>query len=251
MGILFLYILLSTLEKILSQRIIIFYFFLAFMNVYAGLCFFLNCFGHGDGYTYFFILCSLILRNPFLLTLSLQLSFWCDERSVISVLGVVFFQYFYYQLKSKPVIYLSSIVFVNLLIYVGLRLSLTNTFHLQSTDVEGASIGRFTEMAKYISSWWENRLYVGLEGFIVLIMVTFIIQRREKQYLFLLLSCLYWLPILLITLLVADTVRTISFSFPFFLIALCYLKDRVIISQLKILCLIIAIINIIIPIIFP
>ncbi len=247
----FIFLLINILEKILNDKILIFYTLLAFLNVYTGTCFFLNCFGHGDGYTFFFILCSLLLRNPILLSLSLQLSFWSDERSIITILGVFLFQYFYYNLKTQSLIRLIIVISINILVYVSLRLYLSNHFHLQAADVENSTSERFIEIAKSISTWWGSRIYLGIEGFILPLIIVFAILYIKKKVLYIYMSLIYWLPILLVTLLVADTVRTISFTFVFWLISLFILKETVNYRQLKVLFLIISFINILIPIIFP
>jgi hypothetical protein len=251
LGCVFLYLLLSILEKILVDKLLVFYFFLAFINVYAGACFFLNCFGHGDGYTYFFILCSLLLRNPFILSIFLQLSFWADERSLITILGVYLFQKMYYQLASKRANKLLILISINAVLYLGIRLYLSQHFHLQAADVEQSSVGRFLEIAKSISNWWGARSYLGLEGFILLLIVLFLIQYHDKQRWFIIISTLYWLPILLVTFLVADTVRTLSFTFVFWLVSLFILKEKVSFVQLKCLFILIAFMNLLIPVIFP
>ncbi len=251
LGLCFLYLLLNILNKILSDKILIFYTFIAFVNVYAGSCFFINCFGHGDGYTYFFIILSLLFRNPILQSTALQLSFWCDERSIIVVLGVLLFQYLYYQLSSKNTLILFGLIALNVVIYGILRIYLTTTFHLQSADVENSSIERFTGIAKYISTWWGNRMYVGLEGFTLILLVTFLILCKEKKRQFIGIWLIYWIPIILITVLVADTVRTISFTFVFWLVCINFLKEKVSSTQLKYLFFIVAFINVLIPIIFP
>jgi hypothetical protein len=251
LGLIFLYLLLGILEKILIDKLLVFYFFLAFVNVYAGACFFLNCFGHGDGYTYFFILCSILLRNPLLFSLFVQLSFWSDERSLITVLGVYFFQKMYFQLANKKANLLLLTIGINALLYLGMRFYLSHHFHLQSADVEQSSVKRFLEIAKSISDWWGARSYVALEGFSLLLIVLFSIQYCDKQRWFIVISIIYWLPILLVSFLVADTVRTLSFTFVFWLISLFILKEKVSHVQLKCLIIIIAFMNLLIPVIFP
>ncbi len=251
LGIGFIYLLICIFSKMLIDKILTFYSTLAFLNVYTGSCFFLNCFGHGDGYTFFFMICSLLLTNPLLLSLSIQLSFWSDERSVITVLGVLIFHYFYRRLNTSSSVKLLIIIFINVLTYVGLRLYLTNVYHLQAADVENSTTNRFLEIAQSISTWWGARIYLGFEGFLASTLIIFVILFVQKKYLYFYVSLFYWIPILVVTLLVADTVRTISFTFVFWLVSLFYLKEIIHYKQLKFLIIIIAFTNLLIPIIFP
>jgi hypothetical protein len=251
LGIVFLLLLLNILYELLGDKLQTFYAYISFINIYTGSCFFLNCFGHGDGYTYFFMLCCLVVRSPILLFLAVQLSFWCDERSIVVVLGILFFHYFYYQLNNKQTTQLLILIMFNILLYGIVRYYLSKTYHLQAADVEGSTISRFLEIAKSISTWWGSRIYVGLKGFTLLLLVTFGVLFYEKKYNYLILSLIYWIPIILITLLVADTVRTISFTFVFWLVSLYFLRQRVSPLQLKLTLFIIGFINILIPTVFP
>jgi hypothetical protein len=251
LGIVFLFLLLNILYELLRDKLQTFYAYISFINVYTGSCFFLNCFGHGDGYTYFFMVCCLILRSPILLCLAIQLSFWCDERSIIVVFGILFFRYFYYQLNTQQTIQLLILITLNIILYGIVRYYLSKTYHLHAADVESATINRFLTLAKGISTWWGSRIYVGLKGFSLLLLITFGILFYEKKYTYLILCLIYWIPIILLTLLVADTVRTISFTFVFWLVSLYFLRQRVNPLQLKLTLFIIGFINILIPTVFP
>lgn len=251
LGIVFLYLLLNILEKILVNRLLVFYFFLAFINVYSGACFFLNCFGHGDGYTYFFILCAILLRNPVFFSLFIQLSFWSDERSLITVFGIYLFQKMYFQLTTQKANILLLVIGINALLYLGLRMYLSQHFHLQAADVEQSSVKRFLEIAQSISDWWGARSFMAFEGFILLLILFFSIQICDKQRYASVLYIIYWLPIILVSFLVADTVRTFSFTFVFWLFSLFALKEKVNNIQLKYLLMLIALINMCNPVIFP
>lgn len=255
LGFVFSHLILGIFSKIFDEKILIFYTFLAFLNVYAGSCFFLNCFGHGDGYTFFFILCALLTRNPLLLTVFLQMAFWCDERSVVTSIGIWGFQYVYtnHLQTNKPTnlqITLLVIIF-NILLYIFTRIYLSSTFHLVSEDVETVTWSRYYSFIYMTSLWYGKRSYVGFEGFSLLTSLTFIIFYVDKKYTKIILSLAYWLPILIISFLVGDTVRTISFTFVFWLISLIVIKERIEQSQMKALLIVVAFINLLIPVIFP
>ena len=251
LGLGFLFILLNILARILDDKLLTFYLFFAFVNVYVGSCFFFNCFGHGDGYTFFFMICALIVRTPLLISLFCQLAFWGDERSVVMAVGLWLFHHFYEQLNKKDSIKVLLLVAGNVLVYLGVRVYLSRTYHLASEDVENFSFDRYIYFIKYTSLWYGKRSSVSVEGFALIIMMVFIILHRDKQYLKLLLALGSWLPIVAISFLVGDTVRTLSFTFVFWLIALIIIKERVNPVQLKALILVVAFINLLIPVSFP
>jgi hypothetical protein len=247
----FLYLLINILNKILDDKILVCYLFLSFLNVYTGSSFFLNCFGHGDGYTFFFILCALLVRNPLIFSFFLQMAFWCDERSVITSLGIWGFQYVYYQFKKKESILTISLIITNVLIYIAIRTYLSSNFHLVSEDVETSTWARYYSFIYTTSLWYGKRSYVGLEGFSLFTFLALAIFYIDKKYTKILLSIAYWLPILAISFLVGDTVRTLSFTFVFWLISLIVIKDRIERTQMKALLIVVAFINLMIPVIFP
>ncbi len=250
-GIAFLYLLIHILSKILDDKLLVLYLFFAFVNVYAGSCFFFNCFGHGDGYTFFFMLCVLMVRSPVLITLFCQLAFWCDERSVVTAIALWFFHHFYYQLNRKESLKVFLVIVSNILVYLLARAYLSTKYHLASEDVENFSFDRYIYFIKFTSLWYGKRTAVSVEGFALLIPMVFIILYKDRQYLRLFLAFLSWLPIVGISFLVGDTVRTLSFGFVFWLIAFIIIKDRINRLQLKALLLIVAFVNLLIPVSFP
>ncbi|MBA4851482.1 hypothetical protein [Emticicia sp. BO119] len=251
LGVGFLYLLVNLLAKIFDDKLLTFYLFFAFVNVYVGSCFFFNCFGHGDGYTFFFMLCALIIRQPMIMTLFCQLAFWCDERSVLMAIGLWLFHHCYYHLRKKDSIKALALVATNVLLYLVIRVYLSNTYHLASEDVEHFSLDRYIYFIKFTSLWYGKRSSVSVEGFALVIMMVFIILYRDKQYLKILLALGSWLPMVAVSFLVGDTVRTLSFTFIFWLISLIIIKERINSVQLKALVIVIAFINLLIPVSFP
>ncbi|RYU93958.1 hypothetical protein [Emticicia agri] len=251
LGGVFLYILIKILSRILDDKLLTFYLFFAFVNVYVGSCFFFNCFGHGDGYTFFFMLCALIVRVPLLMTLFCQLAFWCDERSVVMAVALWWFHHLYYQLGKKDSSKVLLLVAGNVLLYLGVRVYLSRAYHLASEDVENFSFDRYLYFIKFTSLWYGKRSSVSLEGFTLVIMMVLIILYRDRQYLRILLALGSWLPIVAISFLVGDTVRTLSFTFVFWMIALMIIKERINSVQLKVLIIVIAFVNLLIPVSFP
>lgn len=251
LGFFTLYLLSTIISQILGDRILTFYSIFALVNVYVGSGFFFNCFGHGDTYTFFFLSAALLCRNPIYLTAIIQLAFWCDERSVVTIGGIWIFQYLYFRLNRKASIKLLWVIATNVLIYILVRLYLATTYHLVSEDVETLAIERYWYFIKYISLWYGKRSYMGVEGYSLLLLITFMILFYEKKYYQTVVSVVYWLPILMISFLVGDTVRTLSFTFVFWIAALLFLKERLRQNQLKTLLLVIAFINFLIPTSFP
>jgi hypothetical protein len=137
------------------------------------------------------------------------------------------------------------------LLYLTVRVYLSKTYHLASEDVENFSFDRYIYFIKFTSLWYGKRTSVSVEGFALVIMMAFIILHRDRQYLRILLALGSWLPIVGISFLVGDTVRTLSFTFVFWLIALIIIKERVNSVQLKALVLVIAFVNLLIPVSFP
>jgi hypothetical protein len=145
---------------------------------------------------------------------------------------------------------LLAIVF-NILLYIAIRAYLSTNFHLVAEDVESSTWSRYYSFIYRTSLWYGKRSYVAIEGFSLLIIFAFFVFMRDKKYKEIVLSFAYWLPILAISFLVGDTVRTLSFTFVFWLIALIVVKERVEKTEMKVLAIIIAFINILIPVIFP
>ena len=251
LGGIFLYLLINILSRITENKLITFYLFFAFVNVYAGACFFLNCFGHGDGYTFFFLIGALVVRSPIFISIFCQLAFWCDERSVIVSLSIWVFHLLYYQLNRSNSVKVLVVVFFNVILYGVVRVYLSRTFHLVAEDVENFKIEKYLYFIKHTSLWYGKRTSVAVEGFSLIIFLAFIISFRLKDYKRIGLFILCFLPIIAITFLVDDTVRTLSFSFIFWLIALMSIKEHVSEAQFKVLILIVAFINILIPVTFP
>lgn len=249
--IVFLYLLIHILSKIQDDKLLVLYLLFAFVNVYAGSCFFFNCFGHGDSYTFFFMLCVLMVMSPVLITLFCQLAFWCDEGSVVTAIALWFFHHFYYQLNRKESLKVFLVVVSNILVYFLARAYLSTKYHLASEDVENFSFDRYIYFIKFTSLWYGKRSAVSVEGFALLIPMVYIILCKDRQYLRLSLALLSWLPIVFISFLGGDTVRTLSFGFVFWLTAFIIIKDRINRLQLKALLLIVAFVNLLIPVSFP
>lgn len=251
LGIATLYLLVHILYKVFGDKVLAFYTTFAFVNVYMGSSFFLNCFGHGDAYTFFFIICALLMRQQIFLSVFLQLAFWCDERSIITVAGILIFQYLYFKLSKKDLVSTSILILLNVVSYMLIRVYLSNNYNLVAEDVETFTFEKYFYFIKFVSLWYGKRSYLGLEGFSLLVLITFIIMYHDKQYLKIAFSIFYWLPIVIVSFLVGDTVRTLSFTFIFWMSALIFLKERLNQNQLKILILFISFINFLIPTSFP
>lgn len=251
LGLMSLYLLIDTFYKIFEDKLLSFYTTFAFVNVYMGSSFFLNCFGHGDAYTFFFIICAILLRQSILFSICLQLAFWCDERSIITVGGILIFQYMYYKLAKKELVRASILILLNIVGYLSIRVYLSKNYHLVAEDVETFTFEKYFYFIKFVSLWYGKRSYLGLEGFSLLVLITFIILYHDKQHLKIAFSMFYLVPIVLISFLVGDTVRTLSFTFVFWMAALIFLKQRLRQNQLKVLILVITFINFLIPTSFP
>ncbi len=250
-GLVTLYLITGVFYEIFQDKTLTFYAIFAFVNVYVGSGFFFNCFGHADAYTFFFITTALLIRNPLLLSIIVQLAFWCDERSVVTVFGIGIFHYLYFGLSRKKALNVFLLLGLNVLLYIILRLYLSSKYHLVSEDVETLELDRYWYFIKYISLWYGKRTYMGVEGFSLILLLVFWIFIFERDYRSLGISIFYWLPILTISFLVGDTVRTLSFTFVFWISAFIFLKERINRNQLKALLLIVAFINFLIPTSFP
>lgn len=251
LGLITLYQLISVFFVIFEDKLLSFYLIFSFVNVYVGSCFVINCFGHGDAYTFFFILSALLTRNRFLFSVFVQMAFWCDERSVITALGFWFFQHLYFKLAKKDSINTLFLIATNIAVYIIIRIFLATNFHLVAEDVETLSFDRNIYFVKFISLWYGKRSYLGVEGFSLVILLTFILLYTEKQYMNLVIAVIYWIPIIVVSFLVGDTVRTLSFTFVFWIIGFILLKERLGVKQLKILILVVTFINFLIPTSFP
>ncbi|MFN8346072.1 MAG: hypothetical protein U0X91_13785 [Spirosomataceae bacterium] len=254
-GLVFLWITVNIVNGILQNRILTFYFMTGFTAIYAGANFYLNYLGHVDIFPFCFMALAFYFRNPLLVLLFSQLSFWCDERAIInsSFIGLWLLLPFIDKWQSEKKLNW-KLISPNLLVLIGsgvlylvVRKWLEITFHLKIGHDNSLSVKSFI----WSLTIFGDKVTRGLESMWLIIGAALIILWQSKQgwKLFLFAGALG--VTVFITLLVADGTRALSFGFIAFFIALKVLHNAVPSKQLKYLLIISALVALMLPISFP
>ncbi|RDB06119.1 hypothetical protein DVG78_09795 [Runella aurantiaca] len=254
-GLVFLWTVVNIVNRILNDRVLTFYFLTGFTAIYAGANFYINYLGHVDVFPFCFMAFALYYRNPLLILLFSQLSFWCDERAIInsSFIGLWFLIPFVDQLQTtgkwnwKLISPTILILIFSGVLYLALRKWLELSFNLKIGHDNALSVKSFF----WSLSIFGDKVTRGLEGMWLIIGAACLIlwQARQLWKLFLFAGALS--VTLLIALLVADGTRALSFGFIAFFIALKILHESIPSKQLKYLLIVSALVSLMLPISFP
>jgi len=202
-----------------------------------------------DGFSYFFLLMAMFNRNVFVIFLFSTLAAWNDERAFIGLSIVLLFHQFQYfenriprNVTIRNVLYIDKgaiSVAIAVLLYIVVRLILTNQFHMH-TPTDGANLSVLFNRTYYFI---PIGLLTFFEGFWVLLFLFFFLLLKSKDYLrFSLVST----PLLVLTVVsfsVTDITRSGSFSVPIIFVILVYLQNRLIeadIRKILLLCLLVS-----------
>ncbi len=254
-GMVFLWIVINIVNGILKDRILTFYFLTGFTAIYAGANFYINYLGHVDAFPFCFMALAFYFRNPLLVLLFSQLSFWCDERAIInsSFIGLWFLIPFIdkYQTERKLNWKLISptilVLMVSGILYLAVRKWIELSFHLKIGHDNSLSIKSLV----WSLSIFGDKVTRGLEGMWLIIGAACLILWQSKQFIKLLLFAGALGITLFITLLVADGTRALSFGFIAFFISLKILHESILSKQLKYLLIVSALVSLMFPISFP
>ncbi|WP_191908834.1 hypothetical protein [Larkinella humicola] len=255
LGLVFLWAVTGIVYKILQDKVLTFYFLTGFTAIYAGIAFFINYFGHGDGYVFCFMALAVYFRNPLLVILFTQLAFWCDERALInsSYIGLWYalpvlktvVQTRKFDIRQIPVPLVALVVSV--VIYGSIRKWLELTY--------GMKIGHDASWSARTLAWSMSyvgdKMARGLEGMWLILLVAFWALAVRRQWLELVLLGGAWLLTMVVAVLVADGTRSLSFGFMAFFFALAILNRYLTRSQLRVVLLSSAVISLMYSISFP
>lgn len=255
LGLIFVWAVAGIAQKILQDKVLTFYFLTGFTGIYAGVAFFINYFGHCDGYVFCFMALALYFRNPLLVIVFTQLAFWCDERALInsSYIGLWYalpilktvLETRKFDIRQIPAPLVALVISV--LIYGGLRKWLEVTY--------GMKIGHDASWSARTLAWSMSyvgdKMARGLEGMWLILLVAFWALAVRRQWLELVLLGGAWLLTMVVAVLVADGTRSLSFGFMAFFFALAILHRYLTRNQLRFVLLSGAVISLMYSINFP
>ena len=251
----FLWLVAGFVFDILKNKTLTFYFLTGFTAIYTGACFFINYFGHGDVFPFCFLLLALLVKQPVLMFLCLQLAFWCDERALInaSFIGLWLVWPLIEKIRTEKKIALQQIpvsvyvLIMSAVVYLILRKWLETALHLSIGHDAALSVSSFF----WSISTFGDKITRGYEGLWLVIIGATVILFLAKKWGQFTLFLGAWLLNVFITTLVADGTRALSFGFIGLLLALQVLKDYIPNHQLKYLLIVSALISLMLPISFP
>lgn len=253
-GLLFANLLLKYLTDLFQDKFSAFLALLAFENIYVGGSFFVNVYGHIDGFTYLFLFLTLLFfKRLILLTLFLQLSFWSDERSLFAVIPVFLIHYVRESRDFKKLIpqiielVLNYLVYFVLYIFIGFKNKIGPFYSPQS-----ANFHNYLDNISHQILWIGGRLFDALESFwIILLLGGYYVVFTSKNWIEKCLFLGYLGAVLGIDLLVADTIRATSFAFILLIYCFYILKEHITFNFIKELLYVVALISILKPFLFP
>ncbi len=243
----FLYLLARETERLTHSRSVALYLTLAVMGLYIGGAFpfdFITC---GDAFAYFFLLLAAVSRNHIVLMVSLFLAYWIDERSLINSAYILIYRCLIVA-QNEPVLgrqnwLTGGAILTSWVAYLGLRFWLGHVYNVETpTSSAGfsfvATLPVFSHLLKLVRSYellWALVL-VGLWG---------LWQQRQTL---LLISTLAALGIsMLVSIMVADTSRSMGYGLVLFLIVLTPALAQLRLSRLQNLLLVTALFCIFFP----
>ena len=251
MGFVYVALLIGTVKQIVKDRLSVVYFCLGFCGLYAGMAYYADMRGYHDAWGFFFLLAALYFRNPVWVALAVFLGCWVDERVVFNMCFVFFFHAYYTDAPAKKILQIpftkATFAIINgIILYLIIRFSLQFAYDIPTPTGQPTLFHHVRFGLKDIGL----RMWGGMEGFwlLILLMITGFIVQKEKLKLLLMgssaLLCCF------VVFMQADYVRTFSFSFPLFFVALSTLKNEFSTSQLRYLLLGIATLTLIYPMYF-
>ncbi|MBO0939785.1 hypothetical protein J2I47_24785 [Fibrella sp. HMF5335] len=216
----FLYLLARETEQLTHSRSVALYLTLSVMGLYIGGAFpfdFIIC---GDAFAYFFLLVAAVNRNRFILLISLFLAYWVDERSLINSVYVLIYRCLVVAddqpLFGRQNVLTALTLLSSWVLYLSLRFGLGYLYHVE-TPTSSAGIAfvttlpLLTHLLKLVRSYellWAL-VAVGLWGL------------WQQRQILLLVSTLAALTVsMAVSIMVADTSRSMGYGLVLFLIVL-------------------------------
>jgi hypothetical protein len=242
-GLFFFYALIRFLNKIFEDKITTFYAVVAIATIYPGMSFFIDFSGYGDFFSYFFLFLAIYFRNPLLIFAFSQMAFWNDERAFVSGAFVFLWWWLVPQWQAeKPLNFkvnkqLLIIIFSWIFYWIVRKFILVDMLGMHDTyDSSEFKPNLFGNLQVF-----GFKIGWGLEGCWLLVLFTLMILLKNKDYLrtIFLYGTLFVIVILSLT--IYDTTRSVSFAYMILFPCAVILKQNLNKTNLKNILLIIAI----------
>jgi len=223
--ILFYYLLICVLNKLLTDKIKAFLFALPICFVIAGHVYISDYRGIFDTLALDFLLIAILFRDKIYVIVLLLLAYFTDERALIASPAIFLINIFtansYENIKStiKSLLYSSNIyLLVSWILYLLIRFSLFLAFGLSTGT---GDIGLFiVQINKTFFTF-----YIGLEGFIIPFFLTGFFLLKKRIYTFFILTVFSFLLIFYAAQSVIDITRSMSYLI-LFIILITLLIDK-------------------------
>ncbi len=227
-GIIFIFLILKTFFKIIEDKYLSILLTISCAFVGFGKASTLDPSQIFDGLSLMLVLCSFLVKNPFLIIFCLLAGFFNDERTIISAF---FFTLFYFQFNSQLKINnrYPLLAFVGLILFIACRAYMQLILNIDA-PLDGVGFTTFFSQINSISISY----FIFLEGFwiIVLYSVYLAWNTNKKNPLFLLMIASFLIGSLS-SFLVFDHGRSLNYSFPIIFFGLSYIKAILNYKKLK------------------
>lgn len=228
--------------KISADKIITGFFVLAVANIFVSVWTFADVHGYGDGFAYFFLLTAMLNRNVFVIFISLQISFFTDERAVVAG-GYLLLWWIVLHVYEKNDFSLSAMIKAGILspgafvwiawaIYFGVRNFVIATYfpnHSYST------IGRPLLFADAHRNGLGSSIWAAFEGTWLVMASAMLLLFLTKRY-WLITALFIGFAVLVATgIYVHDIDRALSYGFPFILAAFVILYKTASLASVRLI----------------
>ena len=181
-----------------------------------------------DGLSLMLVLCSFLLKNPFLIIICLLAGFFNDERTIISAF---LFTLYYFQFNNQLKINnkYPFLAFVGLILFIISRAYMQLKLNMDA-PIDGVGLTTFLSQINSISIGY----FMFLEGFWIIVLLSVYLgwDTNKKNPLFLLTIASFLIGSLS-SFLVFDHGRSLIYSFPIIFFGLSYIKPLVDYQKLK------------------
>lgn len=249
LGLVFLYLLLNFLERLLENRLSVFYAFLGIVTTYVGTSFFIDIASYGDFFGYFCLFLAIYHRNPLLIFAFLSLAFWGDERAGVGSGMVFLWWWFVPQWQENKPFKIQVNTQMLAVIAAWAAYGAVRKFYLvdQLGMHDTYKPGEFQEM--FGGSWpvWGFKFVWIFEGWWLIILFAFLCLSVAKDWLRLLAVLGALLAMLVLSLTTYDSTRSGSYGYIVLFLSLVIAQKYLTEKQLKIALFLVALIGFLHP----
>jgi hypothetical protein len=244
LGVLFLFLLLGFLEKLMNDRIEAFFAFIGIMGLYVGSSFFIDNASYFDFFSFFFLFLALkFYKNPLLIFIFIQLAMWNDERAFVASGLVLMWYWWYPQYLSGEIIKVKItipmfIIMTSWVLFLGTRWYLENKAGMIVTYLPESEY--MTKLPASFNSLGFRVLW-PFEAWWVLFILAGYLLWKKKEYLPLAGIGIASLTSIFSAMIVYDSTRSASFGYLTIFFALLIAKKHLSQKELRVILLLIAI----------